>query len=41
MPESTLYDKVGTKKITRVKSGKRNVYMKEDLDAYLHHQKNK
>jgi excisionase family DNA binding protein len=41
MPKSTLYDKVGTKKIKRVKSGKRNLYMKEDLDAYLRREKNK
>ena len=41
MPESTLYDKVGTDKIKRVKSGKRNLYLKEDLDAYLRRQRNK
>jgi len=41
MPTSTLYDKVGADKIKRVKSGKRNLYQKEELDAYLRRQKNK
>ena len=41
MPKSTLYDKVGGGKIRRVKSGKRNLYLKEDLDAYLRRRKNK
>ena len=41
MPESTLYDKANAGKIKRVKSGKRNLYMKEDLDDYLRRPKNK
>jgi excisionase family DNA binding protein len=41
MPKSTLEDKIATRKIKSFKSGRRNIIMREDADAYLHRRGNK
>jgi len=41
MPKSTLEDKLATGKIKSYKSGRRNIILKEDADAYLRRRGNK
>ena len=41
MPKSTLEDKLATGKVKSFKSGRRNIILKEDADAYLRRRGNK